>query len=712
MDPQRLKEVNRLADLLWNDDAERWHDESEWRERLREACHGEDALIDDVCDFVRTAVSVKEHSIENVPANIGGHKIVGLIASGGMGTVYEGIFQGQGMQPRRVAIKVVNEKGPNIENTVRRLKAEINLLSGLSHTNIVHLYDAGTTAEGRPFFIMELIEGGQPIDRYCAERRLPLEELVVIIQKVCEGVQFLHESNLAHRDLKPGNILITKTGQPKILDFGLAAPIELQPNAPSFVNTEGSVRRLGTPGYMSVQQARGERPSPLDDIFAIGAVLSKLVREKHVENGRLRGALERIAEKCRREEPSERFQSAAELANALTVAILKNRGLVQRARLLARTKTGVAIALVGLVSLCAAGWHWSQLQRERTATAEKVHRGIARFNDHEALVKYFTEEVESLWIGPLKAVSGREGDLEQQFSYIEKLALAGDYTAKGIGAMTALWCRGGLMEAQTKPIESSPNPTLQSSMLGLRLLGIEVKPEDLELSAAELADIQNRSISSLLAKCSESRARQGVEWLKDLARGGQSAAAALVAMTLQAGTAGIPRDQWQAFEWAKMAAEGGSPDGFYLLGDLYIEGVAVPQDRERATENWAVAADYGNIRAQLKIANVRGYGLSRKLTMNKVEALKWAMLAASNKQGLLTNTPDTRDLFSGDARLKAAQLRDQLKQEVSELEADRASQLAAAWKARPSQEKKINFSMAEHDRIREAVLGPQNTVPR
>jgi hypothetical protein len=227
MNQDRLNEINRLSDLLWNEELECWHDEDSWRTILNGPCDNDQNLISDVCDFARTAKAVDPDGTNALPLpeEIGGHKIASLIGAGGMGTVYEAIFQGQGMKPRPVALKVVNKEGPETERVVRRLRAEINLLSGLNHPNVVQIYDAGTTEADDPFYIMELVEDGRAVDRYCTQNTLSLEERAALLQKVCDVVQHIHENNIIHRDLKPANILITSTGEPS---FSISAlPLQL-----------------------------------------------------------------------------------------------------------------------------------------------------------------------------------------------------------------------------------------------------------------------------------------------------------------------------------------------------------------------------------------------------------------------------------------------------------------------------------------------------
>jgi serine/threonine protein kinase len=150
---------------------------------------------------------------------VGPYAIVRVIGRGGMGIVYLGRRADEAYQ-REVAIKVVRP-GPEAEGLAVRFAHERRTLAALTHPNIARLYDGGTTAEGAPYLVMEFVDGG-PVDAYCDEQRLTVDQRLDLFRTICAGVQYAHENFIVHRDIKPDNILIAPDGTPKLLDFGVA----------------------------------------------------------------------------------------------------------------------------------------------------------------------------------------------------------------------------------------------------------------------------------------------------------------------------------------------------------------------------------------------------------------------------------------------------------------------------------------------------------
>jgi len=159
-------------------------------------------------------------TLEGLPLTIGGYRVVKLLGEGGMGAVYLAEQQ----HPRRtVALKVIKAGLAGAE-VFRRFDQEADLLGRLQHPAVAQIYEAGTaeTAFGKlPFFAMEFIQG-QPLRRYVASSHLNTRQRLELMAKVCDGVQHAHQRGIIHRDLKPANILVDDSGQPKILDFGIA----------------------------------------------------------------------------------------------------------------------------------------------------------------------------------------------------------------------------------------------------------------------------------------------------------------------------------------------------------------------------------------------------------------------------------------------------------------------------------------------------------
>ncbi len=207
---------------------------------------------------------------------IGRYHVIEMIGSGGFGVVY----RAEQRQPlhREVALKLIRRSVESHE-VVDRFEEERQTLARLQHPSIVGVLDAGTTEEGSPYFVMELVRG-EPVTRYCDARRLSLGARVALFQQICGAVHYAHQKAVLHRDLKPSNIIITEIdGQPvpKIIDFGMAQV--LAPDAAvKGVGQDEAPATMGTPSYMSPEQLAGSQDLDIrSDIYALGAVLHELL---------------------------------------------------------------------------------------------------------------------------------------------------------------------------------------------------------------------------------------------------------------------------------------------------------------------------------------------------------------------------------------------------------------------------------------------------
>ena len=165
--------------------------------------------------------SLPGQSAERVGGTIGPYKLLDELGEGGMGTVY--LAEQDRPVRRRVALKII-KPGLDTAQVIARFEAERQALALMDHANIARVLDAGTTASGRPYFVMELVQG-VPITSFCDQRRLPLRERLELFLPVCRAVQHAHQKGIIHRDLKPSNILVTLRDDqpvPKIIDFGIA----------------------------------------------------------------------------------------------------------------------------------------------------------------------------------------------------------------------------------------------------------------------------------------------------------------------------------------------------------------------------------------------------------------------------------------------------------------------------------------------------------
>ena len=201
---------------------------------------------------------------------IGPYRIVEGIGEGGMGAVYRAVRDDDEYQ-KQVAIKLI-QAGKDSAFVVSRFRNERQILASLDHPNIARLLDGGTTSDGAPYVVMELIEG-EPIDDYCDHHRLPTSERLRIFLQVCAAVQFAHQRLIIHRDIKPGNILVGADGVPKLLDFGIAKLLDPEGGEDATM----TVLRALTPGYASPEQIKGGTITTASDVYSLGVVLYELL---------------------------------------------------------------------------------------------------------------------------------------------------------------------------------------------------------------------------------------------------------------------------------------------------------------------------------------------------------------------------------------------------------------------------------------------------
>jgi serine/threonine-protein kinase len=211
-------------------------------------------------------------------ARVGPYRIGPEVGRGGMGSVYlaeraDGAFE------KQVALKVVR-RGTDTDELLRRFARERRLLAGLDHAGIARLLDGGALADGRPYLVMEYVEG-EPITAYCDARRLGVEARLALFAEVCEAVAYAHTRLVVHRDLKPTNILVTEdaAGRPhaKLLDFGIARLLADEADA---AETQPGRERL-TPAYAAPEQITGEAVTTATDTYALGVLLYELLTGRH-----------------------------------------------------------------------------------------------------------------------------------------------------------------------------------------------------------------------------------------------------------------------------------------------------------------------------------------------------------------------------------------------------------------------------------------------
>lgn len=263
----------------------------------------------------------------SLPTHLGPYEIVSLLGAGGMGQVYRAR---DARLSREVAIKVLPEEFSNTPERLRRFEAEARAVGMLNHPNVLQVHDVGTDG-GRPFLVTELLQGHTLRERL-AEGPMPLSKAIEYARQMATGLAAAHDKHIVHRDLKPENLFLTSDGRLKILDFGLAKFSQ----SPIDERLTGTGVILGTPDYMSPEQAMGKALDHRSDIFSSGVVvyemlsgrqafhrytkpetMAAILREEPETLIGVPAGVQQIVKHCLEKEPGERFQSAHDLAFAL-----------------------------------------------------------------------------------------------------------------------------------------------------------------------------------------------------------------------------------------------------------------------------------------------------------------------------------------------------------------------------------------------------------
>ena len=382
-------------------------------EFLARSCAGDENLRETIMSLItagreapkawdRGALEMEaRHSALDIPPTrpdefFGPYRILRCIAAGGMGLVYEALRDDPEFQ-KRVAIKLV-QRGLDDPASVERFRSERQILAQLEHPNIARLLDGGTTRDGVPYLVMEYVDG-ERIDRFVAARSLTRNDRLKLFLAVCEAVQHAHQNLVVHRDLKPGNILVTSDGAPKLLDFGIAKLLTKQSGT-------ATVRAL-TPEYASPEQLLGHNITTASDIYSLGVLLFVILAnrlpysataEQPVElmraiceedpvwepRGLIRGDLHSILAKALHKDPQRRYASVEQFAGDIrryieglpvlarpdAFSYRLQKFVVRRAFALAAVAALLLVALVGGLS-----------------TLVQWRRGERRFNEVRSLAR-------------------------------------------------------------------------------------------------------------------------------------------------------------------------------------------------------------------------------------------------------------------------------------------------------------------------------------
>ena len=190
------------------------------------------------------------------------------------------VYHAQQLHPirRDVALKII-KPGMDSREVIARFESERQALAIMDHPNIARIFDAGTTSTGRPYFVMEKVDG-TPINQYCDSLRLTVRKRIELFIPVCQAIQHAHQKGVIHRDLKPSNVLVALAeteATPKVIDFGLAKALGSQLSDATMVTNLGTI--MGTPQYMSPEQAQLGRHDidTRSDVYSLGAILYELL---------------------------------------------------------------------------------------------------------------------------------------------------------------------------------------------------------------------------------------------------------------------------------------------------------------------------------------------------------------------------------------------------------------------------------------------------
>lgn len=244
---------------------------------LREACGGDAALEREVSALLEASAQggflLDQPILSSLPGGsllpsgrFGPYEILEEIGHGGMGTVYRAVRSDDSFR-KIVAIKVI--EGGFRRALAVRFQRERQILAKLEHPNIARILDGGTE-QGVPYLVMEFVEG-ETLDRYCESRNLSIERRLALVEQLCQAVDYAHRNLIVHRDIKPGNVLVTAEGMVKLLDFGIAKMLDLEGEV--FLTQTLQL----TPDYASPEQIRGELVTPSSDVYSLGVLLFELL---------------------------------------------------------------------------------------------------------------------------------------------------------------------------------------------------------------------------------------------------------------------------------------------------------------------------------------------------------------------------------------------------------------------------------------------------
>jgi eukaryotic-like serine/threonine-protein kinase len=430
-----------------------------------------------------------------------------LLGAGGMGAVYLGTRADDQIQ-RQVAIKLM-KTGVRTASLVERFRHERQILATLDHPYIGKLLDAGTTADGLPYFVMEYIDG-LPIDRYCESAGLAISQRCELFRRVCEAVAYAHRNLVIHRDLKPSNILVTADGTPKLLDFGIAKIMTPGVESQTVVGATGAMLAL-TPYYASPEQVRGEPVNTTTDVYSLGAVLYELLTgikphgltlytpieiersvcqteirrpsdaAPHRLRQRLKGDLDTIVLMAVRKEPLRRYQSVEQLsedlrryAAGLPVMAREDTLLYRTGKFWRRHRMAAIAAALAAISLAggagAAAWEARRARIQQKLAEERLSQIAALANTTLIDIHAELERLQG-------ATDARKKMVEATLVYLDNLSKSSGGDTGILDVLSAAYMRMGDVQGlpehpnldDTKGAEASYRKALSVAEHGLAL---------------------------------------------------------------------------------------------------------------------------------------------------------------------------------------------------------------------------------------------------
>ena len=463
---------------------------------LKQACGQDTQLLEEVRSLLQYEQDTQttasgparadgERACTILGQRLGPYQLIREIGHGGMASVYLAV-RTDDQYRKRVAIKVVN-RVLGSEEVVQRFLGERQTLAVLDHPNIVKLLDGGTSADGLIYLVMDYVEG-MSITEYCDARRLTIPERLELFRTICGAVHYAHQNLIIHRDLKPANILVSATGTPKLLDFGIAKLLNPEFLEESWM-TRGALHPM-TPEYASPEQIRGEAVTTATDIYSLGVILYELLtgrmpysstpralnelekilcyeqpkipsivaalsgtmapKSRRGEAGisvyalrgeptaeklsrRLAGDLDNIVQMALRKEPQHRYSSAEQLSedlrrhlDGLPVLARKPTLLYRSRKFVQRNRPWVVVAGVILALLLAAVLVTSR--EARIANIERL-QAEQRFNDVHELADSFLFEFDDSIKNLRGSTPARELVVRKALEYLSRLKVGSEADA-------------------------------------------------------------------------------------------------------------------------------------------------------------------------------------------------------------------------------------------------------------------------------------------